>query len=78
MLPVVTEIIFVKKSLPEAESEVGKPDLLSRLVESRATVAVNAKLLAVDEELVQMEIGPTKGNLKDIMEIGKGIIGANP
>ena len=68
VLPQITHIVFIKKSFPLAEFEIAKSHLMGIVAKGHATVTVNAIGLAMDAELMEMEILPTHDCLDNRMQ----------
>jgi len=61
VLPVVTEVILVQKSLAEAEPKLRHPNLPGAVVKAHATVVGDVVLFAVDEKAMEMAVRPPHG-----------------
>src|SRR6266511_3674460 len=59
--PQVVEVILVEKALVDAEAEVGEAKELGIVRKAHAAGVSNAIVFAVDDEAMEVRVGPAKG-----------------
>jgi hypothetical protein len=77
VLPVVVEVVLIKKPLTHPELEVRQVNRLRVIVKRQTSPVAHAIVFPVNVEAVQMGVGPTEGNLECIVEIGDRAVTAN-
>ena len=70
MQPGIAEVVFVEKPFACAKTKSGKKHLFRVVGETNPAIVVNAIVLAMDVEPIQMDITSANSNLNRIMEIG--------
>src|SRR6266508_1810222 len=77
MSPEIAEVIFVGKTLVRAEVKTGETHLLGIIREGDPADVGNTVGFAVDDEAVDVRVGPAKSALDDLVEIGDPGVAAN-
>ena len=77
LTPAVGEVIFVQEALTNAEAKVGQAYVSGIVTEADPAVMPDAVLAAVDDEAVQVLVGPAQDSLQSVVEIGDGAVAAN-
>jgi hypothetical protein len=72
--PQVVEIVFVGKALVRAETEVGETNLPGIVGEADPTGVGDTIGFPMDDEAVEMGIGPAKGALDELVKNGDGAV----
>src|SRR5262249_54477117 len=75
--PEVVEIVLVDEALVEAEAEISETKELGIVAKGDAAGVGNAVVLAVDDEAVEVGVGPIEGSLDEVVEISDRGITAN-
>jgi hypothetical protein len=74
VLPIVAKIVFVEKPFPRPEAEVRQADLLGVVIEDGPTHVIDAEVLAVNPEPMQVGVGPPHGDLKRVMKVRNAVV----
>ena len=77
MLPVVAEVVGVEKALVHTKLKITKIHVGRVIGKDHPPTMINAIVLAVDEEGMEMRIGPAHDELQNIVEIGDGTVAAD-
>lgn len=77
MLPSIRQVVFVQEALIDAEMEITQPNVVSIGGEAESASAADAVVLAVNVKPVEVRVGPVKGNLQRVMEVGDRAIGTD-
>src|ERR1035437_9999043 len=76
VLPAITEVVVVAETFVATKFEIVQLDLIGIGRKARASVMVNAIVLAMDVEQIQMLVAPAEGNLQRVMQIGDRTVAA--
>lgn len=74
VLPPIRQVIFVQKALVDVEVEITQPNVVRIRGEAETASAADAVVVAVNVKPMEVRVGPVKGNLERVMEVGKGAI----
>ncbi len=74
MLPEVAHVILIDEPLPLAQPEGSQGDLAWIVGKADASIAVDAIRLAMNAELMQMQVLPAHGDLQHIVQLGDGCV----
>src|SRR6266508_3803689 len=77
MSPEIAEVILVGKTLVRAEVKIGETHLPGIIREGDPADVGDTVGFAVDDEAVEVGVGPAKGELDDVVEIGDPGVAAN-
>ena len=77
MLPVIAKVVGVEKALVHTKLKITEIHLGRVIGKDHPPAMINAIVLAVDEESMEMCIGPAHDELQNIMEIGYGTVAAD-
>ena len=77
VFPAVAEVVLVKKAFIHSKVEIDQPDVPGVLRIRGTTQPRDAELFSVDAEAMKVIIGPSEGDLDDVVEIGNGIAGGD-
>ncbi len=72
MLPKVASVIFVDEAFFQAQMEIAELDLAWVVIKGESAWFPETVGFATNEEVVEMVIGPTEGNLKGGVQICNG------
>ncbi len=70
MLPIVAHVIVVDESLALAQFEIGEDDRMRIIGEGDPAVAINAIRLAMNAELMQVQVLPSHRDLEHVVQLG--------
>lgn len=70
MLPIVAHVVFVDEPLRFAQFEIGEDDLVRIIGEGDPADAVDAIRLAMNAELMQMQVLPAHRDLQHVVQLG--------
>ena len=68
--PAVDEVVVVDEPFPDAQAEAGQRDPPGVVAETDTAGVGDAVLAAVDDEAVQVLVGPAEGGLQDRVQVG--------
>ncbi len=77
VLPAVGEVILVQEALTNAQAKVGQAYVSGIVTEADPAIMPDAVLTTLDDETVQVLVGPAQHSLASGVEIGDGTVAAN-
>jgi hypothetical protein len=77
MHPVVAKVVGIEKTLIEAKAKIMELDLGGVIGEDRTSDMVYPVLPTVNEEGMEMDVGPAHDELNNIMEISNRAVAAD-
>ncbi len=69
-LSIIEVVVLIEKALFDPHPQARKGDLVSIIGKPISVKSMNAVVLALYDEAVQMIVAPTKGNLQNVMKLG--------
>jgi hypothetical protein len=73
-LPPIAEVVLVQEPFIGAKVQVGQLDLPC-VVAGKAVAARHSVVLLADAEAMEVEVGPSKADLQDKVQLGQGAVG---
>ena len=77
MLPAVGEVILIQEAFTDSKAKVGQAYVSGIVTEPDPAIMPDAVLTAVDDEAVQVLVGPPKRELEGGVEISDRAVTAN-
>jgi hypothetical protein len=68
--PAVAEVVLVEEPFADAQTEIGKVDLMWIVPEPETARVGDAVFTAVDDEAVQVLVAPAEGELEGGVQVG--------
>jgi hypothetical protein len=77
VLPAISEVVFVNEPLADAQTKIGQAYVSGIITEADSAVMTDAVLTPVNDEAVQMLVGPAQSRLQRRVQIGDGRVAAD-